>query len=143
MSNEQNTRLFPEDDPEIQEALERYRPRAIGTGKLGDKTEIMFLIGEDIKRFLLTEQTSWLLGRFENTDHPNQIDLNPYEAHNKGVSRLHMQLHIQDEQLFATDLNSSNGSFINDVRLKPNKATFVMNGAILLLGAFPIQIVFR
>lgn len=143
MSDKKNTRLFPEDDPEIQEALERYKPRAISTGHLGDKTEIMLLIGDDIKRFPVTEQTPWLLGRFEDTDHPNQIDLNPFGAHNKGVSRLHVQLHIQDEQLFATDLNSSNGTYLNDARLAPNKATFVPNGAILLLGAFPIQIMFR
>jgi FHA domain len=143
MSDDKDTRLLPEDDPEIQEALERYKPRAIGTGKISGKTELMLLIEDDIKRFPLTKQTPWLLGRFDATDHPNQIDLNPYAAHTKGVSRLHAQLHIQDEQLFITDLNSSNGTYLNDVRLKPNKATFIPNGALLLLGVFPIQVMFR
>lgn len=143
MSNEKNTRLLPEDDPEIQAALERYKPQDIGTGRLSGKTEIMILIGDDVKRFPLSDTTPWLLGRFDETDHPNQIDLNPYDARRKGVSRLHLQLHVENDQLYATDLNSSNGTFLNDVRLKPNTATYVPNGAILLLGVFPIQIVFR
>jgi hypothetical protein len=143
MSEKRDTRLLPDDDPEIHEALERYKPRNIATANLDDKTEIMLLIEDDFKRFSLTEQIPWLLGRFETTDHPNQIDLNPYGALDKGVSRLHLQLHIQDDRLFATDLNSSNGTYLNDIRLEPNKPTFVPNGARLLLGLFPIQIVFR
>jgi hypothetical protein len=143
MNENRDTNLLPEDDPELQAALERYSTHDIGTGKLGGKTEIMLLIGDDVIRFPLKEQAPWLLGRFEVTDHPNQIDLNPYEARRKGVSRLHLQLHVQDEHLYATDLNSSNGTYLNDVRLKPNTATFIPNGAILLLGVFPIQIIFR
>lgn len=143
MSDEKETSIFSQDDPEIQEALERYKPRQIGTGSLEGKTELLLLIDDDVKRFPLNEQRPWLVGRFEKTDHPNQIDLSPYQAHVKGVSRLHLQFHVQDGQLFATDLNSRNGTFLNDFRLEKNKATFVPNGAILLLGAFPIQVVFR
>lgn len=143
MSDEKDTRLLSDDDPEIQKALERYSPRELDTGRLAGKTEIVIMIGEDVKQFPLTEGAPWLLGRFDQTDHPNQIDLNPYGARQKGVSRLHLQLHVQDELLYATDLNSSNGTYLNDIRLVPNKATFVPNGAILLLGVFPIQIVFR
>lgn len=41
----------------------------------------------------------------------------------EGVSRLHLEIMKREDDFFVQDLGSTNGTFINDVRLEPNKPT--------------------
>lgn len=144
MTKKVRTRTLPETDPEFLYALAARTESPSGTSILGDKKEVMLLIDNDIKRFTLSKSTRWLLGRFEDaTDHPDQIDLSPYAARDKGVSRFHLQLQIENEQLFATDLNSMNGTYLSSDPLPANKRVLVRNGDILILGRLSIQVLFR
>jgi hypothetical protein len=63
-----------------------------------------------------------------------QLDLAALEAHNLGVSRRHACLEKIDDNFFLTDLNSSNGTLLNDVRLEPNKPYLLVSGARIQLG---------
>ncbi|MCI0712958.1 MAG: FHA domain-containing protein [Chloroflexi bacterium] len=63
-----------------------------------------------------------------------QLDLAALEAHNLGVSRRHACLEKIDDNFFLTDLNSSNGTLLNDERLEPNKAYLLLSGARIQLG---------
>ena len=151
MTDNIGTGTLPERDPDALKTM-AAQPKQIpaaqaaqppGTGSLGNKTEVMLLIDEDIRRFFIADTTRWLLGRFEDTDHPDQLSLAPYAAFEKGVSRFHLQLHVEDKQLFATDLNSTNGTYLGSEPLTPNKPTVVRNGDILMLGRLSIQVLFR
>jgi pSer/pThr/pTyr-binding forkhead associated (FHA) protein len=144
MTDKPGTGTLPEKDPEMLRTIAARTKQPPGTtGSLGSKTEIMLLIDEDIRRYVVSEHTRLLLGRFDDTDHPDQVNLSPYAAHDKGVSRFHLQLQVQDRQLIATDLNSTNGSYLGGEPLTPNQPTIVRNGDILMLGRLGIQVLFR
>ena len=54
---------------------------------------------------------------------------------NQSVSRYHCLLQFKDNgDLFVYDLNSSHGTFLNRVRLKPLTYCHVRNGDVISLG---------
>jgi hypothetical protein len=117
---------------------------ASGTGSLLGKKEVLLVIGDKIERIMLAENMHCLLGRFSQTKPSAEaVDLNPYDAQEHGVSRIHAQLHIEENRLFLSDLDSTNGTFIGSEKLNPHKPTEVHNGDQLRLGRLPMQVVFR
>ena len=67
------------------------------------------------------------------------IDLNPYESI-KTVSRNHATIKIENGQVILTDIGSSNGTFVDGKRLKPNIPTKISNGTMVRFGALIVQI---
>lgn len=133
-----------EKDPDFVRAMSERSKHPSGTALLGGKQEVMLLIENDIKRFPVDNGTRLILGRFDKaTDHPDQIDLEPYNARELGVSRFHLQLQIENEQLFATDLNSTNGTYRGGEPFPANKPVLIRNGDMLLIGRLSIQVLFR
>lgn len=81
------------------------------------------------------------LGRtVRGNDEQPDIDLTPYGAEDSGVSRLHIGLHSQEDQLFVTDLGSQNGTRMNDERLTPKHPYPLRHGAKLELGKLSLKI---
>jgi RNA polymerase subunit RPABC4/transcription elongation factor Spt4 len=62
------------------------------------------------------------------------IDLTGYGGDTSGVSRLHARLILQGSQLFIEDLNSTNYTFVNRLRLQPGQPYLVSNGDEIRLG---------
>ena len=60
---------------------------------------------------------------------------------NQYVSRRHFQVRCQDELFFISDLDSTNGTFINGERLKPQEERRLRDGD--LIGLAEEQVVFR
>ncbi|MEK6221736.1 MAG: FHA domain-containing protein [Chloroflexota bacterium] len=71
------------------------------------------------------------------------IDLSPYEAYAKGVSRLHATIKFNEQEISITDLGSSNGTRINKSKLPPHEENNLNHGDIIALGQFKIQALFR
>jgi TIR domain/FHA domain len=67
------------------------------------------------------------------------IDLNPYESI-KTVSRSHAIISIKDGHLTLTDTGSSNGTFVDGKRLKPNVPAKIKSGTMVRFGALIVQI---
>jgi len=67
------------------------------------------------------------------------IDLNPYESI-KTVSRNHARISVEDGKLVLMDTGSSNGTFIDGKRLKPNVPTKINSGTMVRFGALIVQI---
>jgi pSer/pThr/pTyr-binding forkhead associated (FHA) protein len=82
------------------------------------------------------------LGRDSNSSDENNVDLTPYAASKKGVSRLHARLHRTTTIIYITDLNSRNGTFLNGERLSPHQARILRDGDEIHLGqlAFHVQL---
>ncbi len=74
----------------------------------------------------------------ENLD----IDLRGYGGREKGVSRLHATLHRVNSTLSIVDLNSSNGTFYNGVRLLPGQPRFLQSGDEVCFGNMRFRIHF-
>jgi len=71
------------------------------------------------------------------------VDLSQYEAFSQGVSRLHAALRVNAQQVFITDLGSSNGTRVNGQKIAPNTDTPLNHGDVIALGKFKIQILIR
>ena len=65
---------------------------------------------------------------------PPDIDLSPYGAASAGVSRRHARLLRRLEGWLLEDLNSTNGTFLNEMRLVPGRPALLRNGDLVRFG---------
>ncbi len=92
----------------------------------------------------LSERNEFTLGRIsEGQPIMPDVDLSPYQAYARGVSRLHAVLKRESSHIFLMDLGSSNGTFVNGKRLMPNVDHAVSNGDVIALGKLKIQILLK
>jgi hypothetical protein len=70
------------------------------------------------------------------------IDLSPYQARERGVSRRHAQIFEQDGQLFISDLGSSNGTTLNGITIEPGEVHQVRDGDEIILGRMMLWVNF-
>jgi pSer/pThr/pTyr-binding forkhead associated (FHA) protein len=72
------------------------------------------------------------------------IDLAPYGATEKGVSRQHAAIELTgDETLMVVDVGSSNGTYLNGQRLLPNQPRVLRDGDELRFGKLIAHIYFK
>lgn len=115
-----------------------------GTRSLGTQRELLLVVRGIVERFVMPENMSLTLGRADlNARSQPDVDLTPYGALDRGVSRYHVRLHIEGEHLYVTDLGSTNGTFLAGKRLEPETPTLLRKGDELLLGRLAVQILFR
>ena len=89
-----------------------------------------------------SEQKEFTLGRLsENQPIEPDVDLSPYKAFDNGVSRLHAVIRFNEGKVVLLDLGSSNGSYVNGIRVTPNVEYPLRHGDIVALGKLKIQIV--
>jgi pSer/pThr/pTyr-binding forkhead associated (FHA) protein len=71
------------------------------------------------------------------------IDLSPFSAEIKGVSRRHLRIvHLGGTAVLVNDLYSSNGTWLNGERLKPLIEYPLNDGDLLRLGQLEIVVKF-
>jgi hypothetical protein len=105
--------------------------------------EISFIIRGITETRSLTGKHPLILGRTDlKVNAKPDLDLTPYGAQERGVSRQHVRLFVENNQLYAVDLGSSNGTRLNNERLTPNKPYQIHSGARLLVGRLAVKIVF-
>lgn len=92
----------------------------------------------------LSGQTEFTIGRTaEGQPILPDVDLSPYEAYSKGVSRLHAALKIHNQRIVITDLGSSNGTRVNGQKIVPHVDYPLNHGDMIAFGKFAIQILIR
>ncbi len=95
------------------------------------------LLIHNIERYIV-------LGRSSNTDEPNiTIDLNDYGASQLGVSRQHAKITPSHNGYSLQDMNSTNGTWLNDLRLTPNALYILRSGDKMRLGQMTMHIYFE
>jgi len=57
-----------------------------------------------------------------------------YVIDDESISRIHARISRNDDGLFIEDLNSTNGIFINGIRLRPNETMYIEPGDEIRLG---------
>lgn len=70
------------------------------------------------------------------------IDLTPFDAQRKGVSRYHANLKCEGDTLVINDLESLNHTYINGLRLYPHETRVLRNGDELKLGQLIMRVFF-
>ena len=142
-----DTAVLSRNNPALRRALHAAGAEEDGplnTTSLGEKQEVILLIRGMVERVVMESGIIYKLGRFEiGTAGEDEIDLTPYGAMDRGVSRVHSQLHLEDGKVFITDLGSTNGTYISGTRLEPNTPTVLRKGDELLLGRLAVQVLFR
>ncbi|MGJ3237092.1 MAG: FHA domain-containing protein [Anaerolineae bacterium] len=120
------------------------RQRTLGTARLGKVREVMLLVDQEIRQLSLHNDVSYLLGRFDRRKPSgNHIDLSPFKANERGVSRIHAQIHMANDRLYITDMDSTNGTIVDGARLQPHQAVVLRQGSDVLLGRLHIQIMYK
>jgi serine/threonine-protein kinase len=78
----------------------------------------------------LPDKDRVIIGR-SHRDMIADVDLGPYEAAQLGISRHHARLTWRRPHWFIDDLGSLNGTFVNDVQVKPGNPVPLYNGDVI------------
>ena len=90
----------------------------------------------------ISDRLEFTMGRTsENQPIMPDVDLSSAKAYEYGVSRLHAVVRLLNGMIILMDLGSSNGTYLNGVRLMPNIEHPIKHGDIVSLGKLKIQIV--
>ncbi|MCU0511712.1 MAG: FHA domain-containing protein [Anaerolineae bacterium] len=84
-----------------------------------------------------------IVGRKDNNDDRQvDIDFAAFDGQKLGVSRHHAIIQVQQNEVHIKDYNSSNGTFLNDFRLKPMFNYRLRHGDALALGRLKLTVHF-
>lgn len=101
----------------------------------------LHLVGHDAY-LPISEEGEVILGRLsEGQSMIPDIDLSKFKAFQAGVSRMHAAIRVLGEQVLITDLGSSNGTSVNDLKLEPYQPHPLKNGDIISLSKFKIEVI--
>jgi len=86
---------------------------------------------------------SMIIGRSDRASgFTPEVDLSPFNALVNGVSRKHAAIAIRNQRLMIADLNSVNGTRLNDVLCNPGEAYRLRHGSELMVGKLRLQVSF-
>jgi len=108
-------------------------------------TKITLVVRGISESLSLKEGQVALLGRadFRAGGFQPDIDLTAYGAQDRGVSRAHARLHVEEGRLYVTDLYSANGTRIRGERFEPEQPHLLNHDDEFMLGALPIRVTFE
>ncbi|MEO1286766.1 MAG: FHA domain-containing protein [Chloroflexota bacterium] len=129
---------------EIMEALIKQKNRELGTARLGKAREVILLIENGMRRLELRNETAYLLGRFaKSKPRSKHIDLTPFNGQERGISRIHAQIHMENDKLYLTDMDSTNGTYLDGVKLFPHQQKPLRQNSMITLGKLHIQVMYK
>ena len=102
---------------------------------------VLFIMGED-RPVLLKGKGQFSLGRATPGERPPSVDLTEYEGASRGVSRQHAIISYTLQGYLLEDLNSTNGTWLNETRLIAHKPYNLHSGDQLRLGQIALQLYF-
>jgi pSer/pThr/pTyr-binding forkhead associated (FHA) protein len=79
-----------------------------------------------------------VIGRAHKDTKPD-IDLGPYGGSQAGVSRQHSRLVRRDVEWAVEDLGSTNGTFVNGVKVLPHQLKKIKSGDVIRCGQIELQ----
>ena len=117
-----------------------------GTATFTQKTEVVIHIQGASEPVIVQPGSEFLIGRSEaNGASSVGLDLAAFEGWRHGVSRIHAKLHhnTTSRALLITDLNSTNGTYVNERRISADTPTRLRDGDMIRLGDLILRIYFR
>ncbi len=152
-SKKPQTSLFPPADrsetfimnannPVLRKLLEKASSE--GDNSLATQRKVFLVVRGIPEEVTLDEDEMVTVGRIDlTTGFRPGVDLTPYDAQKRGVSREHIRLHLKEQHVYVTDLGSSNGTVLAGKRLTPQEPVMLHNGDELLLGGLAVKVLFE
>jgi FHA domain-containing protein len=103
---------------------------------------ILVVIGQE-QPIILKGSAQVTLGRLNPGETAPTIDLTPYNADLLGVSRQHARIKRSEDRYTIEDVGSTNGTWVNEIRLKPHQFHEIENGALIRLGQLGLYAYFE
>lgn len=113
-----------------------------GDTVLNGAQAVSLVIRGMVERISFAEHRALTVGRTDHKKAAPDIDLSSYGADQRGVSREHIRLEIKDDQLFLTDLGSTNGTLLRTEAVTAFTPYLLHNGDEIVLGRLVTHIVF-
>lgn len=115
-----------------------------GPARISADSSIVLQIRDAAQPITITPGKRLTLGRsdVQSAVKPD-IDMLPYGALEKGVSRQHAVLEFNEDTLLLQDTGSANGTFLNGQRLPPNQPRVVRDGDEVRLGKLVAHVYFK
>jgi hypothetical protein len=105
---------------------------------------LVWVQGHSEEPILIGIEDRIVIGRSHPTsDEKPDLDLAPYGAHLKGVSRRHAAIIEKDGTLRVMDLNSTNGTYLNGTQLLPHQPRILRDGDDICLGQLVFGVSYR
>jgi len=118
----------------------REQARTRQTVALGTNS-IALYIDNEVDPLILELTNQAILGRYTPNSTPQpRVDLTPYGAQERGVSRMHAIIRRTATGLVLQDLASSNGTWLNGTKLQPYVQTSIKSGDRFRLSQIEIEI---
>ncbi len=115
-----------------------------GTARFSHASMLIIHIRDSNEPIVMEMQDELVLGRYDPVSRTRpDLDLSPFQAVDKGVSRLHAAIRRQDDSLNVIDLGSANSTYLNGQRLVPHQPRVLRDGDELRLGMLVLHIYFR
>jgi pSer/pThr/pTyr-binding forkhead associated (FHA) protein len=137
--NEVNTFVFPTQSRDLILDISNTIPK-----DLLESRDLILYYAEQERILDLPDLDEFTIGRFvEGQVITPDVDLNPFDAFDKGVSRLHATIRINREnnKVHVIDLGSANGSCVNGYEIPANSEVPLNNGDVLTLGKFNLKVI--
>lgn len=127
----------------LEAVFEHLEPRQRwGTAYFDEQSQIRLDFRGADESLVLDVGQELVLGRGRDSETPVMIDLTPYGAMEKGVSRRHLRLGRDLETMTVTDLGSANGTFLNGQRLVAHESRILRDNDELRLGYLVFRVTF-
>jgi hypothetical protein len=115
-----------------------------GTARFGQDASIILHIRDVKEPVILQPAKRTILGRADNTSTQKpDLDLTPYGAVEKGVSRIHAAIYRNEDTLTLIDMGSANGTHLNGQRLVPEQPRILRDGDEIRLGKLVAHVYFK
>jgi hypothetical protein len=115
-----------------------------GTARFSHEASIIIHIRDAAEPIMLQPQPETVIGRFDpNSQKRPDLDLSPYGAIDKGISRLHAAVRRGEDTLTLIDLGSVNGTYLNGQRLAPSQPRVLRDGDEVRLGKLVLHVYFK
>lgn len=115
-----------------------------GAASVAGATSIVMHIRDAAEPVVVELKDRTVFGRADTTS-PRQpdVDLTPFGALEKGVSRIHAAIERNEDVLTLVDMGSSNGTHLNGQRLAPDSPRVLRDGDEMRLGKLVAHIYFQ
>ncbi len=118
--------------PGVTGPLDQVRPWVIELRVVGTASVVQARVGE-----------AMVIGRGDSASgFAPEVDLTTFDAFSKGVSRKHALITVKNQRLMLRDLNSTNGTRLNNAICAPGEEYRLRHGDEMMLGQLRLQVSF-